>query len=84
LRQVLSLSATLALFGVVFTILHWLILWLGLKDLAALLVFALPVSGYVAYCTHESRIAMLAAAARIYLSFSLVVLFAGLLAYLID
>lgn len=58
----------------VFSILHWLILWLRLPDLAALMVLALPVVAYIAYCTADSRSAMLRASLRMYLGFAGVVL----------
>ena len=83
MRQFLSFAATLLLFGLVFTLLHLLILWLDLSDLPALMVFALPITAYIAYCTQPDQAAMLRSAIAIYLSFALVVTFAGLLAVLI-
>lgn len=78
-----SFFATLGFFGVAFPLLHVTVLWLRLPDLAALLLFALPVTAYVAYCSQNSRAVMLRSAARIYVSFALVVLSAGALVYLI-
>ena len=78
-----SFFATLAFFGVAFPLLHVTILWLRLPDLAALMLLAIPVTVYVAYCTQNSRAAILASALRIYASFALVVLSAGALVYLI-
>jgi hypothetical protein len=83
LKLVLSYLATLVFFGVAFSLLHLTILWLGLPDLAALLLFAMPVIGYIAYCTEPNRAAILRSAARIYASFALVVLSAGGLAIFI-
>jgi len=77
MKIVLSYIATLVFFGVAFSLLHLMILWLRLPDLAALLLFAIPVIGYIAYCTNHSRAAMLRSAARIYASFAVVVLSAG-------
>ena len=66
-----------------FTLSHWLILWLRLPDLAALMVFALPVVFYMAYCTLDSAAAILRAALRMYLGFAGVVLSAAGLVWLI-
>jgi hypothetical protein len=59
---------------VAFSVLHHLILWLRLPDLAALMVLALPIVFYIAYCTVDSRSAILRASIRIYLPFAGVVL----------
>lgn len=83
LKSILSLTATLLFFGVAFSVLHLAVLWLWLPDLAALLLFAIPVVAYLAYCTHQTRAAMLRAAIHIYASFAVVVLSAGGLVYLI-
>ncbi len=83
MKSLLSYIATLGFFGVAFTLLHLAILWLGLPDLAALLLFAAPVIAYLAYCTQDTRAAMLKSAVRIYASFAAVVLSAGALVYLI-
>jgi hypothetical protein len=69
--------------GVVSISLHLVIVWLGVSDLVALLVFALPVVVYISYCTHESRRKAIASALRIYLSFSFVVIASAGLVYLI-
>ena len=84
MSPVLSYLATLLCFGVAFSFLHLVFVWLKLPDLAALLVFALPVIAYIAYCTQNTRSAMLRSAVRIYLGFSGVVLAAAGLVYLID
>jgi hypothetical protein len=83
LKPVLSLLATLLSMGVVFTLLHHSIIWLGVGDLVALLLFAAPVSAYVAYCTHRKPAEQIRAAWQIYASFSLVVLAAAGLVYVI-
>ena len=84
MAPVLSLLATLGLLGVAFTLLHWLILWLNLPDLVALLLFALPVATYIAWCTVESRPAQLRFALKIYLSFATVTVASAAIVYLID
>ena len=84
MKPILSYLATLACFGVAFSVLHLAILWLGLPDLAALLLFAIPVVAYAAYCTQPTRSAMIRAAVKMYLSFAAVTLTAGGLVYLID
>ncbi len=83
MKSIFSFIATLIFFGVAFSILHVTILWLRLPDLAALLLFAAPLIGYIAYCTQDTRAAMLLSATRIYVSFAIVVLSAGGLVYLI-
>jgi len=83
LKPILSYLATLVLFGVAFSLLHFVSLWLRLPDLAALLLLAIPVVGYLAYCTQNTHAAMLRSAARIYATFAAVVLSAGGLVYLI-
>ncbi len=80
----LSLLATLTMLGVVFTLLHWLILWLNLPDLAALLLFALPVAAYIAWCTADSRRAQLRLAIQTYLTFSSVTIASAAIVYFID
>ena len=69
--------------GVAFSLLHGLIIWLNLPDLAALLMFALPLVAYIAYCTQNSRRQALLSAIRIYTSFAGVVLASTGLVYLI-
>ena len=81
---VLSLFATLTLLGAAFTLLHWLILWLKLPDLVALLLFALPVAAYIAWCSVESRQAQLRLALQIYSSFAAVTIASAAIVYLID
>ena len=83
MNPVLSFVATLAFFGVAFSLLHMAIVWLGLPDLAALLVLAIPVIVYIAYCTQPTRAATIRSAVRIYLSFAAVTLSAGGLVYVI-
>lgn len=83
MNPILSFAATLACFGVAFSFIHLAVVWLGLPDLAGLLLLAVPVVAYIAYCTEPTRAAMIHAAMRIYLSFAVVTLSAGGLVYLI-
>jgi hypothetical protein len=83
LSPVVSYVATLAFFGVAFSLLHAAILWLGLPDLAALLLFAIPVVVFIAYCTEPTRADVIRAALRTYLAFALVTLASGGIVYLI-
>ena len=84
LSSIFSFTATLILLGVVFILLHLVIVWLGVSDLVALLVFALPIAGYISYCTHETRTRVLTSTLRIYLSFAFVVVASAGLVYLIE
>lgn len=68
--------------GVVFLSLHFALVWLGVSDLVALLVFAAPISVYVSYCTQASS-EIINSALRIYGSFVSVVLASAALVYLI-
>lgn len=71
------------LLAAAFSLIHLVSLWLRLPDVAALLLFALPVVAYIVYCTCETRAEMLRAAIRIYLSFAGVVIAAsGLVLYI--
>lgn len=83
MKPILNFLATFLLMGVAFILLHLLIVWLGVSDLVALLLFALPVSAYASYCTHRRRADQVRAALQIYASFSLVVLAAAGLVYVI-
>ena len=61
MKPLVSFIATLGLLGVAFTFLHWLIVALGRPDIVALLL-ALPLVGYIGYCTQDTRAAMCALA----------------------
>ena len=83
MSSIFSFAATLILLGAVFILLHLVLVWLGVSDLVALLVFALPIAGYISYCTNESRNKVIASVLRIYLSFASVVVASAALVYLI-
>jgi len=75
--------ATLVLLGVVFLSLHLVILWLGLNDLVALLLFAIPITLYISYCTRPNGPQIIIAALRIYFSFAAVTLLSAGLVFVI-
>ena len=83
MQPILSLLTTLFLLGVVFIFLHLVIVWSGVADIVALLLLAIPVVGYIAYCTQASRAVMVESAVRIYCGFAAVVLAAVGLVYVI-
>ena len=84
MQPLVSFIATLAILGVAFVLLHWLILTLGLPDIVALLLFAIPIVGYIAYCTQETSAEIWRSATKIYLVFATVTLSAAGLVLLID
>ena len=84
MQPALSFIATLAILGVAFTLLHWLILALGLSDIVALLLLALPIAGYIAYTSEETGKSRFRFAARIYGVFATVTLAAVGLVFYID
>ena len=84
MQPIISFIATLVFLGVAFTLLHLLIVALGLPDIVALLLFALPIVGYIAYCTQETRAAMWRSAIHIYVAFVAVTLSAAGLVLIID
>ncbi len=49
--------------------LHYLILFLGLNDVTALILFALPVVAMIAYSSHDTPSEMMRSAVTIYVSF---------------
>ena len=69
--------------GVVFSILHLIIVWSGVADIVALLLFAAPVVVYISYCTQPSPAAIVGSAVRIYCGFAAVVLASVGLVYVI-
>ena len=74
---------TLILLGVVFSLLHLIIVWLGVADIIALLLFAVPIVAYISYCTQQSPGAIVSSAVRVYCGFAAVVLAAVGLVYVI-
>jgi len=82
-QSILSLITTLILLGVVFSFLHLIIVWSGVADIVALLVFAAPIVVYISYCTQQSRSAIVGSAVRIYCAFATVALPAIGLVYVI-
>jgi len=82
-KPVVSFAATLILLGATFLLLHLVGVWAGVIDVVALLLFAIPITGFIAYCTHQSQTQMLRSALQIYGSFCAVVVSAVGLVYLI-
>ena len=83
MAALLSFIATLAVLGVALSAIHWLLAWLRLPDIAALLLFAVPLIAYLSYATQDSCGQRIRAALRMYLVFAGVVLSAAALVYLI-
>lgn len=83
MRPALSFLGVLAGFGAAFSFIHWFSLALGLPDLVALMLFALPVIAYIAYCTQDSPAAMLRAGTITYTAFAAILLACAGLVYLI-
>lgn len=79
----MTFTTTLVVMGVVMLLLHLAFVWLGVSDLVALLVFALPIVVYISYCTHESRKQVIHSALRIYGTFASVLIASAGLVYLI-
>ena len=64
--------------------LHYFILFFGLNDITALLLFALPVVAMIAYSSHDTLSEMIWSARTIYLSFISVIFAALGLVWFID
>ncbi len=64
--------------------LHYLILYLGLNDVTALILFALPMIAMIAYSSHDTPSEMIRSAGTIFISFISVVFAALGLVWFID
>jgi hypothetical protein len=84
MKELFSLLIILGLMGLIFVGLHYLILFLGLNDLSALILFALPVIAMIAYSCHDSLSAMIRSARTIFISFISVIFAAWGLVWFID
>ena len=84
MKELFSLLIILGLMGLIFVGLHYLILFLGLNDLSALILFALPVIAMIAYSCHDSLSEMIRSARTIFISFISVVFAAWGLVWFID
>jgi hypothetical protein len=69
MKELSSLLIILGLMAVAFVGLHYLILFLGLNDVTALILFALPVVAMIAYSSHDTPSEMMRSAVTIYVSF---------------
>lgn len=67
-----------------FLSLHLVIVALGLSDLVALLLFAIPITVFISYCTQDTRAQAIRSALHIYCVFASVTLAAVGLVYLIE
>ena len=83
MHPILSFTATLGILGVAFSIIHIAGFVFELPDLLVLLLFAIPLTIYIAYCTHDTRARMQRAALRLYAGFASVVLASAAIVYFI-
>ena len=84
MKELFSLLIILGLMALAFVGLHYLILFLGLNDLGALILFALPVIAMIAYSCHDTPSAMMQSAGTIFISFISVIFAAWGLVWFID
>jgi len=77
MKELSSLLIILGLMAMAFVGIHYLILLLGLNDVTALILFALPVVAMIAYSSHDTPSEMMRSAGTIYVSF-ISVIFAAL------
>jgi len=84
MKELLSLLVILSLMAMAFVGLHYLILFLGLNDITALILFAMPVIAMIAYSSHDTPSEMMRSAGTIFISFISVILAASGLAWFID
>ncbi len=84
MKELISLLIILGLMALAFVGLHYFILFFGLNDVTALLLFALPVVAMIAYSSHDTLSEMIRSARTIYLSFCSVILAASGLVWFID
>ena len=84
MKEFISLLILLGLMAMAFVGLHYLILFFGLNDVAALLLFALPVVAMIAYSSHDTLPEMIRSARTIYISFISVIFAASGLVWFID
>ncbi|MFT5657173.1 MAG: hypothetical protein ACI9KN_000445 [Gammaproteobacteria bacterium] len=66
MKEIQSFSVTISLLTLAYVFLHYLILFFGFGDLAALLLFSLPVISVIAYATTESKADSIRAACKIF------------------
>ena len=84
MKELISLLIILGLIALAFVGLHYFILFFGLNDVTALLLFALPVVAMIAYSSHDTLSEMIRSARTIYLSFISVIFAALGLVWFID
>ncbi len=84
MKELILLLIILGLMALAFVGLHYFILFFGLNDVTALLLFALPVVAMIAYSSHSTLSEMIRSARTIYLSFISVIFAASGLVWFID
>ena len=84
MKELYSLLIILGLMGLAFVGLHYLILFLGLNDLSALILFALPMIAMIAYSSHDTPSEMMRSAGTMFISFISVIFAAWGLVWFID
>ncbi len=84
MKELISLLIILGLMALAFVGLHYFILFFGLNDVTALLLFALPVVAMIAYSSHDTLSEMIRSARTIYLSFISIIFAALGLVWFID
>ena len=77
MKELKSLMIAIVVLSAIFIISHHLILFIGLGDIPALILYVLPISVFIAYSTNETRAAMMRAAFIIFSTFTSVVLAAA-------
>ncbi len=84
MKELISLLIILGLMALAFVGLHYFILFFGLNDVTALLLFALPVVAMIAYSSHDTLSEMMRSAGTIFISFISVIFAASGLVWFID
>jgi len=84
MKELISLLIILGLMALAFVGLHYFILFFGLNDVTALILFALPVVAMIAYSSHDTPSEMIRSARTIYISFISVIFAASGLVWFID
>ncbi len=84
MKELILLLIILGLMALAFVGLHYFILFFGLNDVTALLLFALPVVAMIAYSSHDTLSEMMRSAGTIFISFISVIFAASGLVWFID
>jgi hypothetical protein len=84
MKEVKSLLIIIGLVALAFIALHYLILFLGITDMPALILLSLPVIAVIAYTTHETVDDMIRSGLTIFGWYTSVILSASALVWFID